>query len=51
MTFFDCAGLNALLEARTSDRRGGGLTIRTMSPRVARVLELTDTRALLAPGH
>ncbi|MEU4095497.1 STAS domain-containing protein [Streptomyces sp. NPDC026673] len=49
VTFFDCAGLNALLEARAFG--GRGLTIRVMSPRVERVLDLTDTRALLTRGH
>ncbi|MDX3074109.1 STAS domain-containing protein [Streptomyces sp. NPDC088354] len=48
VTFFDCAGLNALLKARTFEARGGGnLTIKVMSPRVARVLDLTETRTLL----
>ncbi|WUD70540.1 STAS domain-containing protein [Streptomyces sp. NBC_00510] len=48
VTFFDCSGLNALLEARTFDGHGGrNLTIKVMSPRVARVLDLTETRALL----
>ncbi|MET9881263.1 STAS domain-containing protein [Actinacidiphila glaucinigra] len=50
VTFFDCAGLNALLEARTFQNRGGNLTIKVMSPRVARVLDLTETRALLTRG-
>ncbi|MDX2703624.1 STAS domain-containing protein [Streptomyces sp. PA03-6a] len=52
VTFFDCSGLNALLEARTFDGRGGGiLTIKVMSPPVARVLDLTETRALLTRGR
>ncbi|MFF3565466.1 STAS domain-containing protein [Streptomyces sp. NPDC002574] len=51
VTFFDCAGLNALLEARTFEARGGGvLTVKVMSPRVARVLDLTETRTLLTRG-
>src|SRR4051794_4004642 len=48
VSFFDCAGLNALLKARTTDPAGHHLTIRTMSRRVARVLELTGSQDLLA---
>ncbi|MFD3456602.1 STAS domain-containing protein [Streptomyces sp. NPDC058691] len=50
VSFFDCAGLNVLLKARTADNPAGHrLTIRTMSARVARVLELTGSQDLLAP--
>ncbi|NUP39586.1 MAG: STAS domain-containing protein, partial [Streptomyces sp.] len=43
--FFDCAGLNALLRARTRARATGAeLTVTAVSPAVARVLDLTYCR-------
>ncbi|NJP45771.1 STAS domain-containing protein [Actinacidiphila epipremni] len=40
--FFDCAGLNALLRARSGARAAGAeLTVTAVSPAVARVLDLT----------
>lgn len=44
--FFDCAGLNALLRARRYARDvGARLTVSSVSPAVARVLDLTQCRA------
>ena len=40
--FLDCSGLTALLRAgRAVQARGGSLTLRHVSPRVRRVIELT----------
>jgi anti-anti-sigma factor len=43
--FFDCAGLNVLLRARSAARaRGAQLCLTAMSPAVARLLDLTRCR-------
>ncbi|MFG2837782.1 STAS domain-containing protein [Streptomyces zaomyceticus] len=49
VTFCDCAGLRAVLTARHPHIDGGrrALTLGPVSPRVARLLELTGTRELL----
>lgn len=51
VTFCDCAGLRAVLTARHLHLDGGrhALALGPVSPRVARLLELTGTRALLGP--
>ena len=42
VTFLDCSGVTALLRAhRLVQARGGSLTLRHVSPRVRRVIELT----------
>lgn len=44
--FFDCAGLNALLRVRALTAPDGpGLTVTSVSATVARVMDLTRTRA------
>ena len=44
--FFDCAGLNALLKVRAAGRGSGAeLRLTAMSPAVARVMDLTGSRA------
>ncbi|MGW3322278.1 STAS domain-containing protein [Streptomyces virginiae] len=49
VTFCDCAGLNALLAARHAARQAGrSLHITVAGLRVERLLNLTDTRSLLA---
>ncbi|MFA7761754.1 STAS domain-containing protein [Streptomyces sp. NPDC048723] len=48
VTFCDCAGLNTLLTARHAALQAGrSLHITAESRRVARLLNLTDTRTLL----
>ncbi|MCX4960208.1 STAS domain-containing protein [Streptomyces virginiae] len=48
VNFCDCAGLNTLLTARDAALRAGrGLHITAAGRRVERLLNLTDTRALL----
>ncbi|THC40434.1 STAS domain-containing protein [Streptomyces sp. A1499] len=50
VTFCDCSGLNLLLRLhRQAVRQGKTLVISAMSPAVARILDLTRTRAVLVP--
>ncbi|MFD0279589.1 STAS domain-containing protein [Kitasatospora sp. NPDC127111] len=51
VTFMDCAGLNALIDARNqADRRGARLTLRNVGRPVARILALTGLTGRLAPA-
>jgi anti-anti-sigma factor len=47
VAFFDCAGLNALLRARSiAEHTGATLTLTALSPAVRRVLDLTGSHGL-----
>ncbi|MGV9994803.1 STAS domain-containing protein [Streptomyces sp. NPDC003374] len=51
VTFWECSSLNVLLDVRRRALRDGKtVTVRTASPVVHRVLRLTGTLPLFAPG-